>query len=119
MYYCKACGALTEGSNESEVMLPEVNGEQPAVRDYYTACSECGSTDIEEAHKCKVCGEYITDGSMDFCMDCKEEMFENFWMLAKDVEDDPQTSGAQWGDIVELMAITLEDFYDKYRFMEE
>lgn len=117
MFYCNNCGSITEGKEESEVMIPEAPGEQPAIRDYYTACAACGSSDIEDAIRCKVCGEYARDIYTDHCETCREEITNCLvWLLEQLQKVNP---GAKRGDIVEAMAGAFDDFWDKYRFMEE
>lgn len=117
MFYCNNCGSITEGKEESEVMIPEAPGEQPAIRDYYTTCAVCGSVNIENAIRCKVCGEYARDIYTDICETCREEITNCLvWLLEQLQKANPR---AKRGDIVEAMAGAFDDFWAKYRFMEE
>lgn len=67
MYYCTDCGAITEGTTETETVLGSIPGIQRGASQEIVRCSNCGSYDIEEAIRCKACGEWIEDTGIDYC----------------------------------------------------
>ena len=67
MYYCTDCGAITEGTTETETVLESIPGIQRGASQWVVKCSNCGSYDIEDAIRCKACGEWIEDTGIDYC----------------------------------------------------
>ncbi len=114
MIYCNDCGSITEGEEVRECMLPEVRGVQPPCYDTYIVCSDCGSSDVTDADKCPVCGEYFNREICDVCDTCHEYIFTLFWQMMNKIRDFDETIDA--GEIVEAMAEIFEEFYNKYRF---
>lgn len=106
MLYCNNCGAITKGIERNEMIEGFLRP--------YMICSECGSDDLVEASKCKICGEYGEPTIQSECEDCREELFEMYWIMLQKLEE--EFPGADRGDIIEGMMNVIEDFYNKYRF---
>ena len=106
-FFCNDCGAITEGKERAEM----IDGwSRP-----YTVCEYCGSEDIEDAERCPLCGKWHEQDPLHSeCEDCRERIFEGFWRMLDAIREDNED--AKRGDIVEAMALTFEDFYNKYRF---
>ncbi len=67
MYICENCGAVFEDCKIIEEHHPYG---MTSATEYWSACPVCGYTDIEEAKKCELCGEYyeeLKDGLCDCC----------------------------------------------------
>ena len=71
MLYCENCHSFHD--EEHLMRFTECVGEYqgtPAYQTFY-ACPDCGSTDMEEAHDCPICGTPL-QGSEDYCSGCIE-----------------------------------------------
>ena len=77
-YYCESCGSLFMSEDvriiREEEYHPGLDGIQTEYMCYY-ACPECGSTCLEEADYCEICGEpMVPDSSWDgLCEACRRE----------------------------------------------
>lgn len=67
MLGCKTCGACFE---EADTKTEQERLGEFICTSYTGVCPECGSSRIEEANECGVCGEWTVDG--DFCKYCKD-----------------------------------------------
>ena len=80
MLICKECGAIF--SDEELVKSTENHpyGEGYAIETFY-CCPSCKSGDIEEAHQCFHCGEYLSFDGIDFyggkklCEVCADDLY--------------------------------------------
>lgn len=111
MYYCTDCGAITEGTAEVETMLESIPGIQRGASQELVKCSNCGSYDIEDAIRCKACGECIEDTGKNYCEACgsiAHRMFRSMYDKLKELYPD-----LEHDDIMEMMGTVFEEFYDQ------
>ena len=67
MLVCKICGGVFE---KEETRRTSHRSGEPFVEEYYL-CPCCNSDELEEATKCKICGEYFYDEyGTEVCEDC-------------------------------------------------
>lgn len=112
MYYCRDCGAVTEGYEEHECVLPEVVGEQPPCYIEYVTCSDCGSNNVEEAVQCPICSEWHEDITWSMlCPECLHEISSDFYDTFTNFRE--AYPDAKPRDILEGMADEFEKFYDE------
>lgn len=69
MYYCTDCREITEGTTETEI-VESIPGIQRGASQEVVKCSNCGSHDVEDAIRCKACGEWIEDTGKNYCEAC-------------------------------------------------
>lgn len=71
MIYCHNCGEVAENA----VMPPTYRNGLPT-KDEFPTCPACGSDDIDEAVRCKLCGEYTAsvDLSSGVCPKCEVDL---------------------------------------------
>lgn len=111
MYYCTDCGAITEGTAEVETVLESIPGIQRGASYELVKCSNCGSYDIEDAIRCKACGECIEDTGKNYCEACvsiAHMMFRSMYDKLKELYPD-----LEHDDIMEMMGTVFEEFYDQ------
>lgn len=78
MHICLTCGKDFHKPNKRvETTTVESSGMFPyrCIVDVYRTCPWCGSTDIEEAVSCRICGAPMgeTQGKYHMCADCEIE----------------------------------------------
>ena len=84
-YICEHCGKIVEPDEmeKKKSWLTE--------RDYETlyVCPNCHRDELVEAQKCKKCGEYHAEYTMNegYCPDCAEEIFDRFKYDPKGIYD--------------------------------
>lgn len=111
MYYCTDCGAITEGTAEVETVLESIPGIQRGASQKLVKCSNCGSYDIEDAIRCKACGEWIEDTGKNYCEACGSiayMMFRSMYDKLKELYPDMEHD-----DIMEMMGTVFEEFYEQ------
>lgn len=70
---CQDCGAIFSLSDARYVADRENYwGATVDIGGWYE-CPECGSTFIDDANECQICGEYCAE---DICEDCRQEVEE-------------------------------------------
>lgn len=58
MMFCFGCGSLFEQARR----VIERHGLDSPPYEELLCCPRCGDTDIWQAHRCDLCGEWITEG---------------------------------------------------------
>ena len=111
MYYCTDCGAITEGTTETETVLESIPGIQRGASQEIVKCSNCGSYDIEDAIRCKACGEWIEDTGIDYCEGDMNIMFGMFRSIYKNIKE--MYPYMKHDEIMEMMGTSFEEFYDQ------
>lgn len=69
MMFCMNCGRIFDDPRNVPDFTSEYFGEP--VTHYISVCPGCGSDEIQEAVRCRICGEWSTD---DICEYCEEEI---------------------------------------------
>ena len=110
MLYCTGCEQFfdEDDAGEDREQLGEYWG-APAYREY-AVCPYCGSDQIEEAHRCKLCGEWIPYSGDDYCEECSDRVFDMYCLMLLDLET--KNPGAARKDVLELMNTGFERFWD-------
>ena len=72
--YCTDCGEFFEECDASIVYEhhSELNGMGGITTEKFMACPYCGSTDIEEANECEICGHPTRKH---YCKECVSDFF--------------------------------------------
>lgn len=83
MIYCNNCNYISEEPNKIEENMGECFG-FPCV-EQLAICPHCGSEDITEAIKCKICEEYVPDSTVEYgaCENCRREVNGRFMELMR------------------------------------
>lgn len=87
MIYCYECKEMGEPESVMEYTGVTMNGFAEVIN--YEACPYCGSADIEEVKRCKLCGgDVVPDrtGVKDFCDDCMTEIGNELNRIFADLE---------------------------------
>ena len=101
MYVCGSCGEHFE-SPETEKKYTGVKSE--GYSEYFEVghCPYCGSEDIEDGHRCGVCGEWFYQKNCEeFCQDCFDKLAKELYAIQVTYGVDYETLKNWIGDYFE------------------
>ena len=105
MLYCTECEQFFD--EEDAITKMEKLGE---FYNHYSACPYCGSEQIENAHRCLLCGEWMPDGIHDYCEECRNKALDMYTIMLLELET--KNPGAERKDVLELMNAEFEHFWE-------
>lgn len=109
MFYCTECGEITEGTERTQSVLPEIPGAQPGAWSQYVTCSACGSEYIEAAIMCPRCNTWHKHEGSSLCEDCRAEIRYSYIQTFKKYFD----AGVNKYDLLDAMNDEFEVFYNE------
>lgn len=110
MLYCTDCEQFfdEEEAKAERERIGEFWGED-AYKDYIV-CPHCGSDQIEEARKCKLCDEWKPDDAHDCCEHCRDKVFDMYCLMLLTLET--ENPWATRNDVLNIMGDEFEHFWD-------
>ena len=100
MYICKSCG---EHFDDPDVKKEYTGVSSEGYHEYFEVghCPYCGSDDIEEAEKCRICGEWFYSDGKEFCNNCLEDLSKELYGIQAKYTIDFETLQDWIGDYFE------------------
>lgn len=84
--YCYDCESFfDEEDAKTRLAVPE---DSVPMGSYVACCPNCGSSELEEANVCKICGNPIKPDVTDFCRPCTEFLDDGVQSLINHISGD-------------------------------